>query len=250
MKKKLLVLLILTTMLILTACNSSGTDIKKAETKEKTIFTESDIEKAEEMLVFLDDKMQEFQSKTNSAVKNGDVQTDKEETFDNQVRLLADEIVVQPFVEKYEDSIVPEQVKGKEQILVYFNKTNSEPCSLNFCEYDGIEVMDVAYKFNENEEYKSDNFYHSELIFNNILYDYKNDDEEAEDSVIRFAKGENGQLILTQHPYLGITNLKLKEYDKEFESIATDVPESEVEAEQAEYKKEVEETLAKFPKLQ
>lgn len=250
MKKKVIILLILIMVLVLTACNSSDSDVKKAESKEKTIFTENDIEKAEEMLVFLDEKMKEFQSKVNSSIKNGDVQTDNEDTFDSQLRLLADELVTQPFVEKYEDSVVPEQVKGKEQILVYFNKTNSEPCSLNFCEYDGIEVMDIALNFNEKEEYKSDNFHHSELIFNNVSYDYKSDDEEVKDSVIRFAKDENGQLILTQHPYLGITNLKLKEYDKEFESIATDVPESEVEAEQAEYKKEVEESLAKFPKLQ
>lgn len=234
----------------LTACGSTDSDSNEVKSEEKAVFTENDIKKAEEMLVSLDGKMKEFQSKTNALIKSSDISTENEVTFDNQVREIANETVTQPFIKQYVGSIVPEEFKGEERIIVYFNKTNSEPCSLNFCKYDGIEVMDLEHNSKEVEEYKSVNFQHSELVFNNVSYNYKNDDEEVKDSAIRFVKAEDGKLILTQHPYLSITTLNFKEYDKEFESIATDVPESEVEAEQAEYKKEIEETLAKFPKLQ
>lgn len=43
---------------------------------------------------------------------------------------------------------------------------------------------------------------------------------------------------------------KLKELDKEFLSIKSDVPESEVEEEEDEFKQEVEELLSNYPKLQ
>ena len=45
-------------------------------------------------------------------------------------------------------------------------------------------------------------------------------------------------------------NFNLKEWDEEFQSIKSDVPESEIEAEEEDFKQEVEEVLAKYPPLQ
>ena len=74
--------------------------------------------------------------------------------------------------------------------------------------------------------------------------------EEREETEIRFVKTEDNDLVITSIPHLQVQTLYLDEYDQEFESIKTSVPESEVEGEQAEYKEEVEETLSKFPELQ
>lgn len=249
MKKGLFFSLALILCIALSACSSDEKNENNVEGSNK-IFTEKDIKTTEEMLTFLDEKMKEFEIEINNAVKNKEIQLGNDEEADEKVRELANALVVEPFLEKYSGSIIPEEVKGEEQIFVYFNKISSEPCSLGFCEYDGIEVMNLEYSFEDKTEYRSKNFDHSELILSDVLYDYENDEEEAGKSQIHFVKDKEGTIILTQHPYLSFETLNFKELDKEFESITTDVPESEVAAEEAEFKEEVEETLAKFPELQ
>lgn len=249
MKKWLFIFLVLIIGFVLNACNSDDKDSGNTKESEE-VFTSEDIEKAEEILLFLDNKMKNFEDDTNNAIKNKEIPLDDEEIFDENVRKFANTLVIEPFLEKYKDNIVPEEFKGEEQILVYFNKTSSEPCSLGFCEYNGIEVMNIEHNFEDKEEYLSKNFDKTELVFSDVAYDYENDDEEEKKTSIKFVKSEDGTMILTQHPYLSFETIDFQELDKEFESIATDVPESEVEAEQAEYKAEVEETLAKFPELQ
>ncbi len=250
MKKWMLCSLVLILITILAACGSEDKTDGQLESKDEKVFSAEDHEKAEEMLNFLDKRMEEFEKSTTDLIKNGELNNENEEIINEEIQSLANETVIQPFLAKFGSSIIPEEYKGKEQITVYFNKTNSEPCSLGFCKYDGIEVMDIEDEFENKEEYLSEQFNATELIFNSVQYDYKNDDEQAKETEIRFVKSADGNLIITQHPYLSFTSLNLKEYDQEFESIDTRVPESEVEAEQAEYKEEVEETLSKFPELQ
>lgn len=250
MKKWILCSLLLTLITILTACGSEEKADGQSEPQDEKVFSSEDHKKAEEMLNYLDGKMEEFEKSTNDLMNNGELNGEDEEILNEEIQTVANETVIQPFLAKYEGSIIPEEYKGEEQISVYFNKTNSEPCSLGFCKYDGIEVMDIADEFENREEYLSEHFKSTELIFNGVQYDYQNDDEQAKKTDIRFVKSTDGNLIITQHPYLSFSSLNFKEYDQEFESIKTSVPESEVEAEQAEYKEEVEEALSKFPELQ
>lgn len=250
MKKWILYSLLLTLITILTACGSEEKAESQSEPKDEKVFSAEDHKKAEEMLNYLDGKMEEFEKSTIDLMNNGELNGEDEEILNEEIQTVANETVIQPFLAKYEGSIIPEEYRGEEQITVYFNKTNSEPCSLGFCEYDGIEVMEIAIEFENSEEYSSEHFKGTELIFNDVQYGYQNDEKQPKETEIRFVKSADGKLIITQHPYLSLSSLNFKEYDQEFESLKTSVPESEVEAEQAEYKEEVEETLSKFPKLQ
>ncbi|XKE96498.1 hypothetical protein LG326_16950 (plasmid) [Metaplanococcus flavidus] len=250
MKKWILYSLLLTLITILTACGSEEKAEGQSEPKDEKVFSAEDHKKAEEMLNYLDGKMEEFEKSTIDLMNNGELNGEDEEILNEEIQTVANETVIQPFLAKYEGSIIPEEYRGEEQITVYFNKTNSEPCSLGFCEYDGIEVMEIAIEFENSEEYSSEHFKGTELIFNDVQYGYQNDEKQPKETEIRFVKSADGKLIITQHPYLSLSSLNFKEYDQEFESLKTSVPESEVEAEQAEYKEEVEETLSKFPELQ
>lgn len=249
MKKWMLSSLVLLLVTVLVACGSEEKADGQSEPKDEKVFSAEDHETAEEMLNYLDERMEEFEESTNELMKNGELNNESEEILDDEIQSMAQETVIQPFLAKFEGSIIPEEYKGEEQIMVYFNKTNSEPCSLGFCKYDGIEVMDIV-EVENREEYLSEQFKTTELIFNGVQYDYQNDDEQAKETEIRFVKSKDENLIITQHPSLSFSSLNFKEYDREFESIKTSVPESEVEAEQAEYKQKVEETLSKYPELQ
>lgn len=249
MKKWMLSSLVLILTTILMACGSEENADGQSEPKDEKVFSNEDHETAEEMLNYLHERMEEFEKSTNDLMKNGELNNENEQILDDEIQSMAKETVIQPFLAKFDGSIIPEEYKGEEQIIVYFKKTNSEPCSLGFCKYDGIEVMDIE-GIEDREEYLSEQFKTTELIFNGVQYEYQNDDELAKETEIRFVKSTDGNLIITQHPSLSFSSLNFKEYDQEFKSIKTSVPESEVEAEQAEYKAEVEETLSKFPELQ
>src|SRR5690606_8216929 len=120
---------------------------------------------------------------------------------------------------------------------------------LGNCTYEEVRVLELDYDFENYQEYHSDIFGITQLIVENVETVSKVS-EEREETEIRFVKTEDNDLIITSIPHLQIQPLYLDEYDQEFESIKTDVRKSEVEAEQAEYKEEVEETLSKFPELQ
>ena len=67
---------------------------------------------------------------------------------------------------------------------------------------------------------------------------------------LRFLKSKNGDLIMTSSPFILNESIYIDEWDEEFQSIKSNVPESEVEAEEEDFKQEVEEVLAKYPPLQ
>lgn len=249
MKKWMWLSIILILSTFLGACGSSNLEVEGTQEKEN-IFSEEDIENADEMVIMLNQTLKDFEDITNEEIRNGEITFEDEKTFNTRVQSKANQYLKDEFLSEYKEGIIPEEFRGENQIFLYFNKTHSEPCSLGFCEYDGIEIMDIQHNNEDIEEYTSSNFEVTELIFNNTKYSYESDEEEESSSAIRFVKSEAGELIISQHPALSFNSLDLKELDKEYEAIRTNTPESEIETAQAEYKAEVEETLSKFPELQ
>lgn len=246
MKKILLFFSIFTIGIILYGCGSS--ENKNAISNDKKVFTEEDIEIVEEMVGFLDEKMIDFENQVNEDIQNKVILVGDNEKFSNSVKELGQKVVIEPFLEKYPGSLI---AKKSEIIPITFEPTSSEPCGFGNCNYDKVNVLQVEYNLGAKEIYQSKEFGSTQLIFNDIQMKYKEQpEEEKEASSMSFVKSKDGKLIFSRNPFLHIETINFQELDKEFESIATDVPESEVEAEETEYKEEVEETLSKFPELQ
>ncbi|EMF45562.1 hypothetical protein B481_3117 [Planococcus halocryophilus Or1] len=250
MRKYLYLLILLIVVSVLGACNSDAENQEETEqgSDNEKVFTETDIEQAEEIIVFLNERLQELEKEVNQSIQDEEIMLKDESSFNTQVQDKADKIVFEKIKEEFAGGIAFKGTTGENE-KVYFNKKNSEPCSLGHCEYDGIETMKLELDTSESEEYKSLHFSKSELIFSKATYKYASEEEE-QSSEIRFVKSKDNKLILVQHPALDIPSINLKEADKEYEGIQSRVPESEVEAEQEAYRKEVEEALAHYPELQ
>lgn len=248
MKNLRLIAVIFATVLILIGCGSEDNEGTKTEALEKDVFTKTDLDKVEEMTNYLSTKMIEFEEEVNKSIQNKSIEIGNNEKFSADVKKMGQEIVIAPFLEKYPGSLIAEDPNS---IPITFESSSSEPCNFGNCTYDKINILQVDYNLEKKQLYKSKEFGHSQLIFDDVQMKYEEQtEEESEDAKMSFVKAENGDLIFSRNPFLHIETIDFQEYDQEFESIATDVPESEVEAVQAEYKKEVEETLAKFPELQ
>lgn len=245
MKKILLVLFLLTLMSLIIACNSN--DEGSNQTNEsKEVFIDEDIQKAEDMVLFLNERLADLESEVNQKVEDKELRFEDEKTFNESVQELASKTVFTELEENYGDAFV----SGNSDELnnrIYFNTLSSEPCSLGHCEYDGIETMEV--EVSDTEEYRSTNFNITELVFVNANYKYENT-EEQESAEVRFVKTKNGRLMISSHPALDIKSINLRKFDEEYNKIQTNVPESEVESEQKEYRDEVNEILELYPELQ
>ena len=250
MKKYLYLLTLFIAVLVLGACNSDAEDQGDAEQSPENnkVFNEEDITRTEEVVVFLNERMDELEEKVNKSIQNEEIVIEDEASFNTQVQELANEIVFKKVDEEFAGVVAFEGAAGENE-NIYFNKVSSEPCSLGHCEYDGIETMQVDLNANENEEYESPHFSISELVFGEAQYRYESEEEEQM-TEIYFVKSKENQLVLAQHPALDIRSINLKELDKEYDEIQSSVPESEVEAEQEAYRSDVEETLAHYPELQ
>ncbi|MFK8795867.1 hypothetical protein [Planococcus plakortidis] len=250
MKKYLYLLTLFVTILVLGACNSDAENLGDTEqiSENSKVFNEEDVTQAEEVVVFLNERMDELEEKVNKNIQNEEIVIEDEASFNTQVQELADEIVFKKLAEEFDGVIAFKGAAGENE-NIYFNKTSSEPCSLGHCEYDGIETMQVDVNASGTEEYKSPHFSMTELIFEEAKYSYESEEEE-QSSEIHFVKSKEDKLVLAQHPALDIQSISLKEIDKEYDEIQSSMPESEVEAEQAAYHSEVEEILAQYPELQ
>ena len=250
MKKYLYLLTLFIVVLALGACNSDAEDQGDTEQSPENnkVFNEEDITRAEEVVVFLNERMDELEEKVNKSIQNEEIVIEDEASFNTQVQELADEIVFKKVDEEFAGVVAFEGAPGENE-NIYFNKMSSEPCNLGHCEYDGIETMQVDFSASENEEYQSPHFSMSELIFEEANYRYESEEEE-QTTEIYFVKSKENQLVLAQHPALDIQSIDLKEFDKEYDEIQSSVPESEVGAEQEAYRSDVEETLAHYPELQ
>lgn len=245
MKKVILGLLIVILTSLLIACNSSNGESNQTN-ENKEVFTDEDIVKAEEMTVFLDEKMKEFEIEANAAIENGEIEVGNNEEFTKSVNSLGQQVVIQPFLEKYPNSLI---AKGSSDIAITFQALSTEPCGFGNCTFDKIEVYDVDYNFDDTELYKSEVFELSQLIFNDIEMNSK-DEEQEESGAISFVKTKENELTFSHVPFLHIESLDIKKIDEEYNKIQSNVPGSEVESEQEEFRDEVKEILELYPELQ
>lgn len=244
MKKVLLVLFLLAMTSLLIACNSN--DEGSNQTNEsKEVFTDEDIQRAEDMVLFLNERLTDLETEVNQKIEDKELQFEDEKMFNESVQELASKTVFTELEDNYGNAFISgdsDEVNNR----IYFNTVSSEPCSLGHCEYDGIETMEV--EVSDTEEYRSNNFNATELVFI-ANYKYENTEEE-ESAEIRFVKTKDGQLMVTSHPALDIKSIDLRRFDEEYSKIQSDVPESEVEFEQEEFRDEVKEILELYPELQ
>ncbi len=245
MKKVLLILFLLAITSLLIACNSNDEDSNQTNGSEK-VFTHEDIQKAEDMILFLNKRLAGLESEVNQKIEDKELQFEDEKTFNESVQELASKTIFTELEESYGDAFVSgnsDEVNNR----IYFNTVSSEPCSLGHCEYDGIETMEV--EVSDTEEYRSSNFNVTELVFTNANFKYKNSEEE-ESVEIRFVKTKDGRLMVSSHPALDIKSIDLRKFDEEYNKIQSNVPEGEVASEQEEYRDEVKEILDLYPELQ
>lgn len=245
MKKILLFSFLLAMMSLLIACNSNDEGSNQTN-DSKEVFTDEDIQKAEDMVLFLNERLADLESEVNQKIEDKELLFEDEKTFNESVQELASKTIFTELEENYGEAFISgnsDEVNNR----IYFNTLSSEPCSIGHCEYDGIETMEV--EVSDTEEYRSTNFNFTELVFINAKYKYQNAGEE-ESAEVRFVKAKDGQLMITSHPALDVKSINLRKFDEEYNKIQSNVPESEVESKQEEYRDEVNEILELYPELQ
>jgi len=247
MKKWLLIGFMLSMGVIIVGC-TSGEENNEALKENNKVFTQEDFEEAEEMTIFLDEKMNDFEKEANQLIENGTIDTGNNDNFSEAIKTLGQETVIFPFLERYPDSLIAGDAST---IPLTFESSSTEPCGFGNCTYDKVEVLDVEYNFESKDVYTSEELEHSQLIYSGIQLKYEEQaEEEKQSAVLSFVKSTDGNLIFSQVPFLHVETLDLKKIDEEYAEIQSRVPESEVEAEQEAYRSDMEETLAHYPELQ
>lgn len=231
-------------LFLITGCKEE--EVKTTEREDAVaIFSEEDFTKASKMVDFMKDKTAEFQSIATNSIRSGEIKLNDEGKRKDSLDKMAESMVLKPFLEEYPNSLVGDK------IVVSFEVTSSEPCPLGNCKYDGVAVPTVNYEESNNSVYTSNEFKVSQLIYDDVTSKFDTtDDSELEKAHLRFVKSDSGDLIMTSSPFILNESIYIDEWDQEFASIKSDVPESEVKAEEEEFRKEVEEVLAKYPPLQ
>ncbi|PUB09469.1 hypothetical protein [Paenisporosarcina sp. OV554] len=246
MKKSIMVSAFLIFLLTLIAgCNQVDKTNNESDEKAKSVFDDKDKEKATEMIKTLEVNLELFEKETNVAISKGDIDIVDNEVFTQKVDEMSEKLVVQPFLEKYPESLISK----RGDLKVTYTPESSDDCTFGNCNYDSIAVPTLQVNEKEWETYKSDEFDITELVFSDVKISYPNK-QDSESTSISFVKGESGDLYFSFNPIIKSLNFNLKELDNEFSSIKSDVPESEVDAEEDEFKQEVEELLSNYPKLQ
>ena len=242
MKKRLLIrIFVMILLLIVTGCNQKDEPTKK----EESVFNEADKEKALEMIKELEGNLELFEKETNAEISEGNIEVEDNEVFVEKVDEMSEEIVLNPFLEKYPESLI----KNRGDLKVTYTPESSEDCTFGNCTYDSIKAPQLQVNAEKWETYRSDEFGITELVFSDVEIVYPNE-KDNESTSIRFVKGESGDLYFSFNPIIKSLNFNLKELDKEYVSIKSDVPESEVEAAEEEFKQEVEDMLSNYPELQ
>lgn len=241
--KKWFVISLLSTVLLLivTGCNQEEGPSAK---KPVSVFKEEDKKQAIEMIEVLNELIVVFENETNKAISKGEIKGEDNEAFTQQVNDKSEELVIQPFLEKFPESLI----NGRGDLKVTFTPKSSEGCAFGNCNYDSIDVPTLQVD-EEWEIYKSKEFEITELGNSNVEMSYSNE-QDNESTYITFVKAESGDLYFSFNPIINSLNFNAKQWDEEFSTIEYDVPESEVETEEKAFKQEVEEVLAKYPPLQ
>src|SRR5690554_4479877 len=100
MKKWILISFILLMGVIIAGC-TNGEEKQEASKENNEVFTQEDFEKAEEMTMFLDEKMNDFEEEANQLIENGTIDTGNNENFSESIKNLGQETVIAPFLERY-----------------------------------------------------------------------------------------------------------------------------------------------------
>ena len=159
MKKSVVISILLIVLLLgIAGCNNEGNSSNVSE-KTATVFSEEDVAKASEMIVFLEEKVKEFQTEATNSIESGEIKRNNEGELREPLIEMSESIILTPFLEKYPNSIIGEKLG------VSFESTSSEPCSLGNCKYDGIATPLLNYKENNYSIYTSKEFKVSQLIF-------------------------------------------------------------------------------------
>lgn len=225
---------------MLGACNSEKVQ------KDADIFTEKDSQVANEMVQLLEGKSSEFQSKATEAIATGEIEADKDGQISEPLQKLAETTVLQPFLEEYPNGIIGDEG----DLTVSFEATASEACPLGNCKYDGVAIPEIDFNEKDYSTYTSEVFGLSQLVFQNVKSKFNVENRELENSELRFVKSKKGELVMTSNPFISGKAFYLEELDKEFKNLKSNVPESEVEAAEDEFKQEVEDMLSNYPELQ
>lgn len=245
--RKTIFISILSTLLLLmvSGCNKEGkTDSKIGESKEP-VFTEEDNEIALEMIEVLNDNLALFEKEVNLAISNGDIEVGDNEVFTQKVDEIGNEIVLQPFLQKFPDSLISK----RGDLKVTYTPKSTDDCTFGNCNFDSISVPLLQVVEKEWNTYRSDEFDASELVLSNVKLTYASE-EDSELTSIGFVKGETGDLYFSFNPIVKSLNFNLEELDHELVSKKSDVPQDEVKAAQDEFRQEVKELLSKYPELQ
>ena len=232
-------------LMIVTGCNKENKPTKESDEKTEAVFNEADKEKALEMIKTLEGNLVLFEDQTNAAIADGDIKIGDNEVFVQKVNEISGEIALKPFLEKFPESLI----NNRGDLKVTYSPVSSDDCTFGNCNYDSIEAPKLEVNEEEWKTYKSDEFDITELVLSDVKISYPSN-QDSELTSISFVKGESGDLYFSFNPIINSLNFNLEEWDNEFSSIKSDVPESEVEAEEDEFKQEVEELLSNYPKLQ
>jgi len=242
--KKVFVISLLSMVLLLIASGCNQEEKPSAEKKE-TVFNENDKERAIEMIETLNERLVLLENEANTAILKGEIEVGDNNSFTQRVDEKSDEIVFQPFLEKYPESLISDRGALK----VTYTPKSSDGCAFGNCNYDSIEVFNLQVDEEEWDIYKSKEFKITELVFSNVEMSFSNE-QESESTYISFVKGETGDLYFSFNPIIKSLNFNAKQWDEDFLTIKSEVPESEIETEENAFRQEVEEVLAEYPPLQ
>ena len=229
-------------LLIVTGCNQEK---KPTNEKVESVFNKKDKEKTIEMIEALNERLEMFETEINAAISKGEIAVGDNEVFTQKVNDKSEELVIRPFLKEVPGSLI----NGRGAMKVAFTPKSTDDCTFGNCNYDSIAVPTLQVNAEDLDIYNSEEFEITELTFSNVVLSYSTE-QDSDSSYISFVKGESGDMYFSFNPIINSLNFNLKELDKEFLSIQSEVPESEVKTEEEAFKQEVEEVLAKYPPLQ
>ena len=231
-------------LLFISGCNQEETQ-RSDEEKEKSVFTKKDKEKAIEMIEGLNEQLVLFENEANEVIAKKEIDVGDNEAFMQNVSSMSNKVVITPFLENFPGTLI----KNRGDLTAIYSPESTDDCTFGNCNYDSIVVPTLEIGEGEWIIYRSEEFGVTELTLSNVGMKYSNE-QDSESTYVSFVKGDSGDLYFSFNPIINSLNFNLKEWDQEFASIKSDVPESEVETEEEEFKQEVEEVLAKYPPLQ
>ena len=86
------------------------------------------------MIEDLNEKLILFENETNEAISKGEIDVGNNEVFTQEVDNMSENIVIQPFLEKFPKSLISERGVLK----VTYTPKSTDDCTFGNCNYDSI----------------------------------------------------------------------------------------------------------------